>query len=154
VVRRRDAREAARHLRERLALADPAARQGIDLGFGYLANTYFIGRYFGIVTPSTMGLDAWRLYETIRLTRDRRVRHRRSSSSACSGMVGLFMVILLFMPLAGRITHGQSFGELVAAMAPLIGATTVFGLLILLRRAWFRGLVALVPARLRRFAET
>src|SRR5438034_785205 len=43
--------------------------QGIDLGFGYLANTYFIGRYFGIVTPSTMGLDAWRLYDTIRLTR-------------------------------------------------------------------------------------
>jgi hypothetical protein len=43
--------------------------QGIELGFGYLTNTYFIGRYFGIVTPSTMGLDAWRLYETIRLTR-------------------------------------------------------------------------------------
>src|SRR5207237_4193803 len=43
--------------------------QGIDLRFGYLANTYFIGRYFGIVTPSTMGLDAWRLYDTIRLTR-------------------------------------------------------------------------------------
>ena len=43
--------------------------QGIELGFGYLTSTYFIGRYFGIVTPSTMGLDAWRLYETIRLTR-------------------------------------------------------------------------------------
>src|SRR6185295_12525811 len=43
--------------------------QGLDLKFGYLTGTYFIGRYFGIVTPSTMGLDAWRLYETIRLTR-------------------------------------------------------------------------------------
>src|SRR5258707_432287 len=45
------------------------AGQGIDMTFGFLSSTYFIGRYFGIVTPSTMGLDAWRLYETIRLTR-------------------------------------------------------------------------------------
>ncbi|TMA59712.1 MAG: hypothetical protein E6J75_02515, partial [Deltaproteobacteria bacterium] len=27
--------------------------QGIELGFGFLARSYFIGRYFGIVTPST-----------------------------------------------------------------------------------------------------
>ena len=54
--------------------------------FGFLSSTYFIGRYFGIVTPSTMGLDGWRLYETIRLTRTPgRVHDRRWSSSACSG---------------------------------------------------------------------
>jgi len=127
--------------------------QGIELGFGYLANTYFIGRYFGIVTPSTMGLDAWRLYDTIRLTRQPVECATVLVVERVLGMVGLFMVILLFMPMAGRITHGQSFGELVAAMAPLIGATTVFGLLILLRPSWFRAVVRIFPARLRRFAE-
>src|SRR5581483_6104257 len=81
--------------------------QDIDLRFGYLANTYFIGRYFGIVTPSTMGLDAWRLYETIRLTRRPVECTTVLAVERILGLVGLFMVILLFMPFAGRITQGQ-----------------------------------------------
>src|SRR2546425_346917 len=102
--------------------------QGIDLGFGYLANTYFIGRYFGIVTPSTMGLDAWRLYDTIRLTRRPVECTTVLAVERVLGLVGLFAVILLFMPFAGRITHGQSMGELVAAMKmPLAAAVMTFG---------------------------
>ena len=129
--------------------------QGIRLGFSYLSSTYFIGRYFGIVTPSTMGLDAWRLYETIRLTRRPVECTTVLAVERIIGLVGLFAVILLFMPFAGRITQGQSFGELVAAMkVPLAGAT-IFAVLILLQPTWFRGLLRLVPAgRVRRFAES
>jgi len=125
--------------------------QGIDMKFGFLCSTYFIGRYFGIVTPSTMGLDAWRLYETIRLT-------RRPVECATSlvverllGLVALLAVILLFMPFAGRLTQGQTLGELVAALRlPLAGAA-VLGVLLLLQPSWFRGLLRLVPGdRLRR----
>src|SRR5579883_2931795 len=87
------------------------AGQGIRLGFGYLTSTYFVGRYFGIVTPSTMGLDA------------------------------------------GRLTHGQSFGELVGALKLPLLATAVLGVLVLLQPRWFRGVLRLVPsARVRRFA--
>src|SRR6266852_2776178 len=109
--------------------------QGIDLGF----------RYFGIVTPSTMGLDAWRLYDTIRLTRRPVECTTVLGVERVLGLVGLFTVILLFMPFAARITRGQSFGELVAAMKlPLAGAT-LFAVLILLKPGWFRGLLRLVP---------
>ena len=127
--------------------------QGIDLRFGYLTSTYFIGRYFGIVTPSTMGLDAWRLYETIRLTRKPVECTTALAVERILGLVGLFAVILLFMPFAGRITQGQSFGEMVGAMKVSIAATTVFGILILLQPGWFRSVLRLLPGgRVRDFA--
>src|SRR5207247_3706395 len=129
--------------------------QGIDLGFGYLANSYFIGRYFGIVTPSTMGLDAWRLYDTIRLTRRPVECTTVLAVERVLGLVGLFAVILLFMPFAGRITHGQSIGELVGAMKLPLAATAVFGILILLQPGWIRGWLRLLPGeRARRFAAS
>lgn len=127
--------------------------QGIDLKYGFLTSTYFIGRYFGIVTPSTMGLDAWRLYETAKLTRRPIECTTALGVERVIGLVGLLVVILLFMPFAGRLTQGQSFGEMVGAMkVPLAGAA-VLGVLVLLRPEWFRGLLRLVPSeRLRRFA--
>jgi len=127
--------------------------QGIDLKFGFLSSTYFIGRYFGIVTPSTMGLDAWRLYESARLTRRPIECTTALAVERVIGLVGLLVVILLFMPFAGRLTQGQSFGEMVGAMKiPLVGAA-LFGTLVLLRPTWFRGLLRAVPnAKVRRFA--
>jgi uncharacterized membrane protein YbhN (UPF0104 family) len=126
--------------------------QGIDMKFGFLSSTYFIGRYFGIVTPSTMGLDAWRLYETARLTKRPIECTTALAVERVIGLVGLLAVILLFMPFAGRLTQGQSFGEMVGAMKVPLAGTVVFGLLVLLQPAWFRGLLRLVPSqRARRF---
>jgi Lysylphosphatidylglycerol synthase TM region len=128
------------------------AGQGIDLRFRYLANTYFIGRYFGIVTPSTMGLDAWRLYETIRLTRRPIECTTVLAVERVIGLVGLLTVILLFMPFAGRLTHGETVGELVRAMRVPLAAAAGLGTLVLLRPAWFRGALGVVPsARVRDF---
>ena len=129
--------------------------QGIDLGFGYLANTYFIGRYFGIVTPSTMGLDAWRLYDTIRLTRRPVECTTVLGVERVLGGVGILTVILLLLPFARDITQKQSFGELVAAMWLPLAAATLFGVLILIQPGWFRGLLRLLPGgRARRFAAS
>jgi uncharacterized membrane protein YbhN (UPF0104 family) len=127
--------------------------QGIDLKLGFLTSTYFIGRYFGIVTPSTMGLDAWRLYETIRLTRRPVECTTALAVERLIGLVGLFAVILLFMPFAGRLTQGQSFGEMVGAMKVPFAAALLAGVLLLLQPAWFRGLLRFVPGgRIRTFA--
>lgn len=125
--------------------------QGIDMRFGFLCSTYFIGRYFGIVTPSTMGLDAWRLYETIRLTRKPVECATSLVVERLLGLVALLAVILAFMPFAARLTQGQTLGELVAALRlPLAGAA-VLGILLLLRPAWFRGVLRVVPGdRLRK----
>src|SRR5207247_1260141 len=119
--------------------------QGIDLGFGYLANSYFIGRYFGIVTPSTMGLDAWRLYDTIRLTRRPVECTAVLVVERVLGLVGIFSVILVLLPFARDITQRQSLGELVAGTRWLLAATTLLGVLLLLQPGWFRGLLRLAP---------
>src|SRR4029450_9153547 len=104
--------------------------------------------------PSTMGLDAWRLYETVRLTRKPVECTTTLVVERLLGLVGLFVVILFFMPFAGRITQGQSFGELVAALKIPIAATAVFGVLILLQPDWFRGFLRLGPSgRLRAFSS-
>ena len=125
--------------------------QGIALGFGYLSRTYFIGRYFGIVTPSTMGLDGWRLYDTIRITRKPIECTTALAVERVLGMVALLVIILLFMPFAGALTHGHSFGEMIAAMKVPLAGTVLFGVLVLLRPAWFAGLLGLIPsARARR----
>jgi hypothetical protein len=127
------------------------AGQGIAMTYRFLCSTYFIGRYFGIVTPSTMGLDGWRLYETVRLTRKPIECTTTLVVERLLGLVALFAVILLFMPFAGRILQGQSFGEMVAAMKLPIVATLVLGVLLLLQPSWFRGLLLLVPsARVRK----
>jgi hypothetical protein len=129
------------------------AGQGIEMKFGFLCSTYFIGRYFGIATPSTMGLDGWRLYETIRLTK-RPVECTTSLVvERVLGLVALLVVILLFMPFASRVTEGQTLGQLVAGLkVPLAGAV-IFSVLLLVQPSWFRGLLRLVPhAGLRKFA--
>src|SRR4029079_6979482 len=127
--------------------------QGIDMKYGFLSSTYFIGRYFGIVTPSTMGLDAWRLYETARLTRRPIECTTALAVERVIGLVGLLLVILMFLPFAGRITQGQSFGEMVGTMKVPLAAAALFGMLVLLRPAWFRGLLRLTPSgRIRNFA--
>jgi uncharacterized membrane protein YbhN (UPF0104 family) len=120
--------------------------QGIHLSFGFLSRTYFIGRYFGIITPSTMGLDGWRLYDTIRITRRPIECATALVAERVIGLVGLLVVILLFMPFAGAITRGHSLGELVAAMkVPLAGAIA-FALLVLLQPSWFKGMLSVVPS--------
>jgi len=125
--------------------------QGIDMKYGFLNSTYFIGRYFGIVTPSTMGLDAWRLYETARLTRRPIECATALAVERVIGLVGLLVVILFFMPFAGRITQGESFGEMIGALKVPLAGTLVFGLLVLLQPTWFRGVLRLVPtARVKR----
>lgn len=129
--------------------------QGIDMRFGYLSSTYFIGRYFGIVTPSTMGLDGWRLYETIRLTKRPVECTTALAVERVLGLVGLFFVILLFMPFAGRLTQGQSFGELVGAMKVPLAGTALFGMLILLKPQWFRSVLRVVPeGRIKKFVSS
>ena len=127
--------------------------QGIHMKFGFLTSTYFIGRYFGIVTPSTMGLDAWRIYETARLTKKPIECTTALAVERIIGLVGLLATILLFMPFAGRLLEGQSFGEMVGAMKVPIAGALILGVLVLMQPAWFSRLLAVVPnEKVRRFA--
>lgn len=119
------------------------AGQGVELGFGWLSASYFVGRYWGIVTPSTMGLDGWRLYDTIRATRKPVECTTAIAAERVIGLVGLLTVILAFMPFAGL--DGKDLADVMKALALPIAAAIVFGLLLLMRPAMFHGLARFIP---------
>lgn len=124
--------------------------QDVRLGFGWLSASYFVGRYFGIVTPSTLGLDGWRLYDTARATGRPVECATALAVERLVGLVGLLVVILLFMPFANL--GDRDLGELAQAMAIPFGSGVLFGLLLLLQPTWFSGLVRLMPhPKLRNF---
>jgi len=117
--------------------------QGIRMNFRYLTSTYFVGRYFGIVTPSTMGLDGWRLYDTISRTRKPVECTTAIAVERVIGLVGLLTVILLFMPFTDL--EGRSLGELAAAMKIPLAASVFFAMFLLLKPEWFKMLPKLIP---------
>ena len=76
------------------------AGQGMHFGFGWLTASYFVGRFFGIVMPSTLGLDGWRLYDTIRISRKPVSARPCSAIERITGSSACIATILLFMPFA------------------------------------------------------
>ncbi len=128
------------------------AGQGLHFGFGWLTASYFVGRFFGIVMPSTLGLDGWRLYDTIRISRKPVECATVLAVERLTGLVGLLATILLFMPFADL--GGRGIADVLSAMAVPLGATVLFGVMLLLRPELFAPFVRLVPiAKVRHFVE-
>jgi uncharacterized membrane protein YbhN (UPF0104 family) len=126
--------------------------QGLDFGFGWLTASYFVGRFFGIVMPSTLGLDGWRLYDTIRLSRKPVECTTALAVERIIGLVGLLATILLFMPFADL--SGRDLADIVQAMALPLAAAMIFGLLLLLRPELFSPVIRLIPvAKVRNFIQ-
>lgn len=127
--------------------------QGMKFGFWWLTASYFIGRFFGIVMPSTMGLDGWRLYDTIRMTQKPVECTTVIAVERVIGLVGLLATILLFMPFADL--GGRGLGELLAAMAVPLASALVFAMLLLLQPGWMTPIVKIVPhARVRSILQS
>jgi uncharacterized membrane protein YbhN (UPF0104 family) len=128
------------------------AGQDLHFTFGWLTASYFVGRFFGIVMPSTLGLDGWRLYDTIRISRKPVECATVLAVERVTGLVGLLATILLFMPFADL--RGRGIAEVLQSMAVPLGAATLFGLMLLIRPALFVPFIRLVPvAKVRGFLE-
>lgn len=126
--------------------------QDLHFTFGWLTASYFVGRFFGIVMPSTLGLDGWRLYDTIRSSRKPVECTTALAVERIIGLVGLLATILLFMPFADL--SGRDLADIVSAMALPLAAAMMFGLLLLLKPELFGPLIALVPvAKVRVFLQ-
>lgn len=126
------------------------AGQSLHFGFAWLTASYFVGRFFGIVMPSTLGLDGWRLYDTIRVSRKPVECTTVLAVERVTGLVGLLATILLFMPFADL--RGRGIADVLQAMAIPLAAATLFGLMLLVRPELFVPLIRLVPiAKVRTF---
>src|SRR6185436_3944286 len=129
------------------------AGQDMHFGFGWLTASYFVGRFFGIVMPSTLGLDGWRLYDTIRISRKPVECTTVLAVERITGLIGLIATILLFMPFADL--QGRTFADVLQRLALPLAAAVVCGLALLLHPPLFSPLVRLVPvARVRTFLDS
>ena len=128
------------------------AGQGMEFGFGWLTASYFVGRFFGIVMPSTLGLDGWRLYDTIRISRKPVECTTVLAVERITGLIGLIATILLFMPFADL--QGRTFADVIQRMAVPLAAAVGLGLMLLLKPALFTPLTRLMPiAKVRTFLD-
>ncbi len=129
------------------------AGQGMEFGFGWLTASYFVGRFFGIVMPSTLGLDGWRLYDTIRISRKPVECTTVLAVERITGLIGLIATILLFMPFADL--QGRTFADVMQRLAVPLAAAVIFGLALLLQPGMFAPLIRIVPiAKVRNFLES
>ena len=117
--------------------------QGVNLSFRWLNASYWVGRYWGIVTPSTMGLDGWRLYDTYRETGKPIECATALAVERLVGFVSLLGALLLILPFAE--IGGDDFKSFLAALKLPVAASVVLGALFLLQPGWFSGLPRLVP---------
>jgi len=127
--------------------------QELHLDFRFLAGSFFIGRFFGIVTPGTLGLDGFKLYDSIRVTKQPVPCAAVIAIDKVIGLVGLASLLVIIFPIGWRLLPG--FDESIALMVAA-GATvfTAGFFAVLLAPGLTRPLTRLVPgARLRGFAE-
>jgi len=74
--------------------------QDLHLSFPFLCGSFFVGRFFGIVTPGTLGLDGFKLYDAIRVTGRPVTCAAVLLIDKVVGLVSLASLLLLSFPIA------------------------------------------------------
>jgi len=118
--------------------------QELKLSFSFLCGSFFVGRFFGIVTPGTLGLDGFKLYDAIRVTRKPVVCSAVLLIDKVVGFISLASLLVLVFPIAWSL-----FESLNASRAFLIGTVAFLGtalfFVLLLFPALTRPLLGLLP---------
>ncbi|MCB9593775.1 MAG: flippase-like domain-containing protein [Sandaracinaceae bacterium] len=114
---------------------------GLQHGFGRLLRSFLVGRFVGAFTPSTTGLDGWRLYDVGRAPG---AMARSAAVIVVEKLVGLVGMAIVC---AGLIPFGGI--ELMGPTAPLaalgMASAAIVGLGLLRRPAWIAAVVERVP---------
>lgn len=118
---------------------------GIECGPGRLLRSFLVGRFVGAFTPSTTGLDGWRLYDVGR-------EHGAMGKSAAVivveklvGLIGMALVCAALVPFGGVELLGP--GALFAAIA--MASVAALGLFLIRRPDWLVGCAGMLPRRVR-----
>ena len=104
------------------------SNEGIDLSFRWLLRSFLRGRFVGAFTPSTTGLDLYRLVDVAK-------EHSRAASGRVIlveklyGLVALTMVTLMLLPFG----VARFFGSAGLVTAAGLGGVSVVGLFVLER---------------------
>lgn len=127
--------------------------QELWLDFRFLAGSFFIGRFFGIVTPGTLGLDGFKLYDSIRVSRKPVECAAVIAIDKVIGLVSLSAALLLVFPMGWDKLPGLN-GQSAALIGVTMAVATAGFFTVLLAPRLTRPLLELVPTqRLHAFAQ-
>lgn len=126
--------------------------QGISLSYGVLLRSFFVGRWFGIVTPGTLGLDGYRLVDSARRTGRVVESAAVVAVDKLIGTTSLALVLAAFFPFGWR-TLPLADPQRAAVVFAVIVAGALLSLGLLLAPSGWRALLAPLPKRMGRFGE-
>lgn len=121
------------------------AGRGIELPLRTLLRSFLVGRFLGAFTPSTTGLDGYRLFDVARRTGDTAGSTATIAVEKLVGLVGMATVCLLLLPFGLSERLGASAVLIALGMAGVAGV----GLFAMASPDRARILVRLAPRPLR-----
>ncbi len=105
--------------------------QNLYMPFGYMTQSWFIGRTIGIFLPSTIGLDGYRLYDSVLYTRDVVRSTTVIFIEKIIGFISLTTLVFLTFPLGFRILKFNTLILLIILF--ILGLAVLFFLSLLLQ---------------------
>lgn len=121
------------------------AHEGISLSFPVLLGSFLRGRFVGAFTPSTTGLDLYRLVDVAKLTGSRAASGRAILVEKLHGLVALSLVTFALLPLG----LARFFGAAGIALAALLGVGSVLGLVLVSRPRLLQRVAQRAPKKIR-----
>ncbi|MCX8064019.1 MAG: sulfatase-like hydrolase/transferase [Candidatus Hydrogenedentes bacterium] len=105
--------------------------QNIHIPFLYMVQSWFIGRTIGIFLPSTIGLDGYRLYDSIRYTGEALKCTTVIFIEKIIGFISLTTLVFLTFPLGFRLLKFNIL--ILSAVIIILGLAVLFFLSLLLQ---------------------
>jgi hypothetical protein len=105
--------------------------QKLYMPFGYMTQSWFIGRTIGIFLPSTIGLDGYRLYDSVLYTRDVVRPTTVIFIEKIIGFISLTTLVFLTFPLGFRLLKFNTLILLIILF--ILGMAVLFFLSLLLQ---------------------
>lgn len=117
--------------------------QGLTIPFGYLVQSWFVGRFFGIFLPSTIGLDGYRFYDSSLYTGQPVKCATVIAVEKLIGFVALTFLVFLTFPLGFRLLNINVV--IFAGILVVLAVFVAVAFLLLLNPRVIQILVAVVP---------
>ncbi|MBI5091218.1 MAG: sulfatase-like hydrolase/transferase [Candidatus Hydrogenedentes bacterium] len=117
--------------------------QGLSIPFGYMARSWFVGRYFGLYFPGTLGLDGYRLVDSSLYTGEVIKCTTVIAIEKLIGFIALTFLVLLTFPLGFRLLKIN--WVLFALLLVVMGAIVLASFLLLLNPRAIQALLMTLP---------
>ncbi|MFO7976371.1 MAG: sulfatase-like hydrolase/transferase, partial [Candidatus Hydrogenedentota bacterium] len=117
--------------------------QGLTIPFGYLVQSWFVGRAIGIFLPGTIGLDGYRLYDSALYTAEPVKCATVVAVEKLIGFVALTFLLFLTFPLGFQLLNINAV--VFAAIVLVLAAFVAVAFLLLLNPRVIQILVAVIP---------